>query len=73
MSIDGHFDPRKIVSGRGFENKRTSKYNEKSMRTSKVFDGSEPRLALYSSLISAYFTLSDFLEKVETSMPKGRP
>ena len=44
---DGHFDSRKMGSSIRFG--ENMKFYEKSMRKSKVFDGSEPRLALYSS------------------------
>ena len=38
------------------------------MRKSKVFDGSEPRLALYSSLISHFF---DFRKRSKNRCQKG--
>ena len=50
--LDGHLDPPKMLFGRGFG--KTWKFDEKSTRKWKVFDGSEPRLALYSSLISHF-------------------
>ena len=50
LSTGWHLDPRQIVSGRRFG--KTLSFYEKSMRKSKAFDGSEPCLALYSSLIS---------------------
>ena len=52
LSIGRHLDPPKKLSRRGFG--KTCKFNEKSKRESKVFDGSEPRLALYSSLITHF-------------------
>ena len=52
LSLGRHLDPPKMFSRRGFG--KTCKFNEKSKRESKVFDGSEPRLALYSSLITHF-------------------
>ena len=43
---------KKTRFGRCFE--KTTNVDEKAMRKSKVFDGSEARLALYSSLISHF-------------------
>ena len=49
LSIDGHFDPRKMPSGRVFG--KNMKIERKIDAKIEAFDGSEPRLALYSSLI----------------------
>ena len=47
---------------------KSRKIDEKTMRKWKVFDGSEPRLALYSSLISHFF---DFRKKLKIRCQKG--
>ena len=66
VSIDGHFDLRKMPFGRGSE--KTRKLHEQSVAKSKVFDGSEPRLALYSSLISHF---CNFRKKSKNRCQKG--
>ena len=68
LSLGRHLDPPKMFSTRGVG--KTCKFNEKSKRESKVFDDSEPRLALYSSLITHF---RNFLKKNEKPMPKGMP
>ena len=49
--------------------RKTWKFDEKIMRKWEVFDGSEPRLALYSSLITHF---RHFPKKTK-SMPKDTP
>ena len=85
LSIDGQFDRRKMPSGREWGTK-TWKLHEKSIPKSKVFDCSEPRLALYTSLISHFFHFRKnrktdakmepksrvFCSKVRPWKPKGR-
>ena len=57
---------KKISFGRCFE--KTTNVDENSKRKSKVFDGSEARLALYSSLISHFRHFRIIFEKL---MKKG--
>ena len=52
LSIGWHMDPPKMLPGMGFG--KTRKFNEHSTRTLPIFDRSEPRLALYSSLITHF-------------------
>ena len=58
----------KCPPGGGSE--KTWKFDEKTMRKWKVFDGSEPRLALYSSLISHF---RHFRKNTKKTVSKGIP
>ena len=52
LGLDRRRVPRKMSSGRRFG--KTWEFNEKSMRKLMLFDRLEPRLALYSLLISHF-------------------
>ena len=53
---DIHFIP--VISGAGRGLGKTCKFKEQAVRTAKLFGGSEPRLALYSSLITHFCCFS---------------
>lgn len=52
LRIEGHLDPPKMASGRGFA--KNVKIEWTIDATSLLFDGAEPRLALYSSLFHTF-------------------
>ena len=75
LAPSGGQNAKKTSFGRCFENTRN--VDENSKRKSKVFDGSEARLALYSSLISHFRhslkNIELLMEKETKMMPKSMP
>ena len=68
LSIDGHFDPRKMPSGRGF-----GKNMKIEWKIDAKIEGFWWLRTTFGVILFAYFTLSAFSKQAEKSMPKWSP
>ena len=68
LSIDGHFDPRKMPSGRGF-----GKNSKIEWKIDAKIEGFWWLRTTFGVILFAYFTLLPFSKNIEKSMQKGMP